>query len=139
MTALKTPTTVAEFNKEWLQYILEDWHNKSSTNQSSIDIISFEASKNGLQVKFNFWLGLLNIIRLQGQLSTTFLVDVKYVLDKSEQADKSLFVKVPLSGPAAVAFKSVNVREHSMLGQVLPELQTFIENHCTGKVDNLHN
>ena len=54
------------------------------------------------------------------------------MLDKSEQADKSLFVKVPLSGPAAVAFKSVNVREHSMLGQVLPELQTFIENHCTG-------
>ena len=138
MTALKTPTTVAEFNKEWLQFILEDWHNKSSTNQSSIDIISFEASKNGLQVRFNFWLGLLNIICLQGQLSTTFLVDVKYVLDKSEQADKSLFVKVPLSGPAAVAFKSVNVREHSMLGQVLPELQTFIENHCTGKVYNQH-
>ena len=46
-----------------------------------------------------------------------------------------MFVKVPLSGPAAVSFKSVNVREHSMLGQVLPELQTFIENHCTGKID----
>ena len=70
---------------------------------------------------------------MQGQLSTTFIVDVKYVLDKAEQAEKSLFVKVPLSGPSAVTFKSVNVREHSMLGQVLPELQTFIENHCTGK------
>ena len=53
MTSLKTPTTVAEFNKEWLKFILEDWHNKSSTNQSSIDIISFEASKNGLQVESN--------------------------------------------------------------------------------------
>ena len=53
MTSLKTPTTVAEFNKEWLKFILENWHNKSSTNQSSIDIISFEASKNGLQVDSN--------------------------------------------------------------------------------------
>ena len=50
MTSLKTPTSVAEFNKDWLQFILQDWHSKSSTNQSSIDIISFEASKNGLQV-----------------------------------------------------------------------------------------
>ena len=50
MTSLKTPTSVAEFNKEWLQFILQDWHSKSSTNHSSIDIISFEASKNGLQV-----------------------------------------------------------------------------------------
>lgn len=69
---------------------------------------------------------------MQGQLSTTFIVDVKYVVDKSEESEKSIFVKVPLSGPAAVNFKSVNVREHSMLGQVLPELQTFIENNCTG-------
>ena len=61
------------------------------------------------------------------------------MLDKSEQAEKSLFVKVPLSGPAAVSLKSVNVREHSMLGQVLPELQTFIENHCTGKIDTISN
>ena len=61
------------------------------------------------------------------------------MLDKSEQSEKSLFVKVPLSGPAAVSLKSVNVREHSMLGQVLPELQTFIENHCTGKIDTISN
>ena len=61
------------------------------------------------------------------------------MLDKSEQAEKSLFVKVPLSGPAAVSLKSVNVREHSMLGQVLPELQTFIENHCTGNIVTMTN
>ena len=37
---------------------------------------------------------ILFIICLQGQLSTTFIVDVKYVVNKSEQEEKSIFVKV---------------------------------------------
>ena len=45
---------------------------------------------------------------MQGQLSTTYTVDVKYVVDHTEQAEKSIFVKVPLTGPAAQNFKSVS-------------------------------
>ena len=85
-------------------------------------------------------------------------MDLKYVVNKTEEAEKSIFVKVPLTGPAAQNFKSVNkinfnmkrpkggksdagflklylkvnVREEGMLGQVLPQLQAFIEENCTG-------
>ena len=47
------------------------------------------------------------------------------------------FFQVPLTGPAAQNFKSVNVREHNMLGQVLPELQHFIETNCTGQTHEI--
>ena len=40
-----------------------------------------------------------------------------------------MFGQVPLPDQSGV-----NVREHAMLGRVLPELQTFIEDHCTGIV-----
>ena len=49
------------------------------------------------------------------------------------------FFQVPLTGPAAQNFKSVNVREHNMLGQVLPELQHFIETNCTGQTNKINN
>ena len=41
-------------------------------------------------------------------MSTTYIVDLKYVVNKTEEAEKSIFVKVPLTGPAAQNFKSVN-------------------------------
>ena len=53
------------------------------------------------------------------------------MVGNTEPGQKSLFVKVPLVGPAAQSFKAVNVREECMLTRVLPQLQTFIQQHCT--------
>ena len=41
-------------------------------------------------------------------MSTTYILDLKYLVNKTEEAEKSIFVKVPLTGPAAQNFKSVN-------------------------------
>ena len=83
----------------------------------------------------------------QGLLSTTYILDLEYrvVGDGGEAEQKSLFVKVTLDrGHLSWIYvdnivqvplpdqSGVNVREHAMLGRVLPELQTFIEDHCTG-------
>ena len=88
----KTPKSLSEFSKDWLLFILDDWFHKNHENLTSVDITSFNASKNALQ----------------GQLSTTYILDIKYVVNKTEEAEKSIFVKVPLTGPAAQNFKSVN-------------------------------
>ena len=79
-------------------------------------------------------------------------------MNNTDEQDKSIFLKVPLTGPNAENFKDVsrtclaiadyiyyqhiwrnyallfqvNVRENLMLGQVLPRLQYFIETNCTG-------
>ena len=51
-TIPKTPTGVAEFNKVWLKYVLEQWLNKNkSSQQKTVEITSFTANKNGLQVR----------------------------------------------------------------------------------------
>ena len=83
----------------------------------------------------------------QGLLSTTYILDLEYrvVGDGGEAEEKSLFVKVTLHRTSLLDLDNivqvplpdqsgVNVREHAMLGRVLPELQTFIEDHCTGIV-----
>ena len=105
-----TPQTVAEFSKEWLMFILDDWFHKTHENATNIDITNFSASKNSLQVNTrtieNIWRASAPIV-VQGQLSTTYIVDVKYLVDKTEEEEKSIFVKVPLSGPAAQNFRGV--------------------------------
>ena len=48
---MKTPKTVQDFSKEWLQYILEQWLNKEGKlEEKSVEILEFKASKNNLQV-----------------------------------------------------------------------------------------
>ena len=102
-----TPQSVSEFSKEWLRFILDDWFHKTHENATNIDITSFSASKNNLQVNAaSIWWDVAPIF-VQGQLSTTYIVDIKYLLDKTEEEEKSIFVKVPLSGPGAQNFQSV--------------------------------
>ena len=47
---MKTPTSIPEFNKEWLKFILEDWFNRKSNNNNDVEILEFKANKNSLQV-----------------------------------------------------------------------------------------
>ena len=106
-----TPKSVAEFSKDWLMFILDNWFHKNHENLTSVDITSFNASKNNLQVCIVRWNNLILMrpdTTWQGQLSTTYILDLKYVVNKTEEAEKSIFVKVPLTGPAAQNFKSVN-------------------------------
>jgi len=110
-----TPTCVEEFNKEWIKFVMDDWFIKNDIKTESVDIVSFSASLNSLQ----------------GLLSTTYIVDIDFTVDNEDLQKKSIFVKVPLTGPSAQNFKAVNVRENSMLGQVLPKLQHFIDENCT--------
>ena len=80
-TVPKTPTCLEEFDAEWFQFILESWLNRTSENKNShVSIKDFTASVNGLQ----------------GQLSTTYVIDVKYAVQDSEEEEeeKSIFVKV---------------------------------------------
>ena len=46
----ETPKSVTEFSKDWLIFILDDWFHKNHENLSSVEITSFNASKNNLQV-----------------------------------------------------------------------------------------
>jgi len=110
-----TPTCVEEFNKEWIKYVMDDWFAKNDIKTESVDIVNFAASLNSLQ----------------GLLSTTYIVDIDFTVDNADLQQKSIFLKVPLTGPSAQNFKAVNVRENSMLGQVLPKLQQFIDENCT--------
>jgi len=110
-----TPTCVEEFSREWLKYVLDDWFAKNDIKTEAVDIVSFSADLNSLQ----------------GLLSTTYIVDINFTVNNTDEQDKSIFLKVPLTGPNAENFKDVNVRENLMLGQVLPRLQYFIETNCT--------
>jgi len=110
-----TPTCPTQFSKAWLLHVLDDWFTQQGVDTSQVDIVDIAAARNGLQ----------------GQLSTTYTVDVEYMVGNTAPGQKSLFVKVPLVGPAAQSFKAVNVREECMLTRVLPQLQTFIQQHCT--------
>jgi len=110
-----TPTCVEQFTKEWLKYVMDDWFVKNDIKTEAVDIVHFSAALNSLQ----------------GLLSTTYIVDIDFTVNNSDQQSKSIFVKVPLTGHSAQNFKSVNVRENSMLGQVLPRMQNFIDANCT--------
>ena len=82
-TVPKTPTCLEEFDAEWLQFILESWLNRTSDKKTNhVSIKDFTASVNGLQ----------------GQLSTTYVIDVKYAVQDSEEEEeeKSIFVKVSI-------------------------------------------
>ena len=51
------------------------------------------------------------LLNVKGLLSTTFIVDVAYRSGADETREtKSLFVKVPLRGPEAVAYDGVSLR-----------------------------
>ena len=82
-TVPKTPTCLEEFDAEWLQFILESWLSRTSDKKTNhVSIKDFTASVNGLQ----------------GQLSTTYVIDVKYAVQDSEEEEeeKSIFVKVSI-------------------------------------------
>ena len=55
----KTPKSVTEFSKDWLMFILESWFDKNHENLTSVDITSFNASKNNLQVCIVRWNNLI--------------------------------------------------------------------------------
>ena len=46
-----TPTSVEEFNKEWIKFVMDDWFIKNDIKTESVDIVSFSASLNSLQVR----------------------------------------------------------------------------------------
>ena len=51
-----TPHSVAEFSKEWLLFVLDGWFHKNHENLTSVDITSFTANKNNLQVNRKIFL-----------------------------------------------------------------------------------
>ena len=48
-----TPTCVEEFSREWLKYVLDDWFAKNDIKTEAVDIVSFSAALNSLQVIVN--------------------------------------------------------------------------------------
>ena len=45
-----TPTCVGEFNREWIKYVMDEWFVKNSTRTEFVDILSFSAALNTVQV-----------------------------------------------------------------------------------------
>ncbi|CAM6053922.1 unnamed protein product [Sphagnum tenellum] len=106
----RTPSSESEFTKEWILHVLQD---SLSQDDGPIEVISFEARKN----------------EVQGILSTTFVVDIQLRVGDSN-LKKSIFVKVPLKDEPA--YRNVNIREATMLREVLPQLQSFLDEKCDG-------
>ena len=55
--------------------------------------------------------------------------------DEDGNRTKSIFVKVPLKASnemESLMYRAVNMREKIMLTQVLPKLQTFLDEKCEG-------
>ena len=55
--------------------------------------------------------------------------------DEDGNRTKSIFVKVPLKANnemESLMYRAVNMREKIMLTQVLPKLQTFLDEKCEG-------
>ena len=46
-----TPNCVEEFNKEWIKFVMDDWFIKNDIKTEAVDIVSFSASLNSLQVR----------------------------------------------------------------------------------------
>jgi len=129
-----TPQSVEEFSQEWVSpHMMEYWGTMKGKDTEKIQIVSVKAEKNSLQ----------------GILSQTFIVDVVYkddnpILDEFDDSPpededgnrtKSIFVKVPLKANnemESLMYRAVNMREKIMLTQVLPKLQTFLDEKCEG-------
>ena len=45
-----TPTCVAEVSREWIKYVMDGWFAKNNIRTESVDIISFSAALNNVQV-----------------------------------------------------------------------------------------
>ena len=88
-----TPTSVTEFTNEWVKFVLADWFKKNEKDPEKVNILNISPSLNGLQ----------------GLLSTTYIVDVKYEYS-GEEGEKSIFVKVPLTGDAAKSLGMQNIK-----------------------------
>ena len=55
-----TPSCVGEFNREWIKYVMDGWFVKNSIRPQSVDILSFYAALNSVQVMK--LLGQLNLV-----------------------------------------------------------------------------
>ena len=110
-----TPQSEEAFTPEWVASVTNDYFTQEDLDPKDIDILSVQACKN----------------EVQGILSTTYIVDAKYKnSEEEEEKDLSLFVKVPLKGDQL--FETVNKRELIMFRDVLPKLQTFLDEECKG-------
>ena len=45
-----TPSCVGEFSREWIKYVMDEWFVKTSIRTESVDILSFYAALNTVQV-----------------------------------------------------------------------------------------
>jgi len=108
-----TPTTVEAFDPVWAKHVLSGWFLKNDFPVESVNVLRVSASLNSLQ----------------GLLSTTYQVEVAFSVKGGAEEQKSIFVKVPLTGSKAQDYKEVNTREFAMLSDVLPKLQTYILDH----------
>ena len=45
-----TPSCVGEFNREWIKYVMDEWFVKNSIRTEFVDILSFYAALNTVQV-----------------------------------------------------------------------------------------
>ena len=45
-----TPSCVGEFSREWIKYVMDRWFVKNSIRTESVDILSFYAALNTVQV-----------------------------------------------------------------------------------------
>jgi len=79
-----TPTSLEEFTPEWISFIMKDWFAKNEKDPENVKILEIVPKLN----------------TQQGMLSTTYIVDVKYEYN-DEKEEKSLFVKIPLTGDLA--------------------------------------
>ena len=65
-------------------------------------------------------------------LSTTYIVDVYYEEEGKEDGEKSIFVKVPLTGEASKDFKQVGVLSGSLAENISGWFRSMWENtRCT--------
>jgi len=110
----KTPTKIEDFTQVWAAAVLEKTWSDIDIDSNKVEIVSVEAKLNGLQ----------------GLLSTTYIVDVQYSYEGTEDT-KSIFVKIPLNKDGEATYHEANTREHTMFTEVLPKLQTFLTDKCT--------
>ncbi len=98
-----TPQSEAEFTPEWTKAVMRSYFvDDLEVDPGDVEVTEVRAAKN----------------EVQGILSVTYVVDVKYRVRKGaeneeEEGEKSIFVKVPLQGEPM--HHSVNVRELTML------------------------
>lgn len=134
MEAENDESPLPSFTIPWVKSFMDGYFQRKGKDPTKIDIIDLKIQKNSIQ----------------GILSTAYLIDVMFKdlnppLDEFEEAEmeesedgvrtKSIFVKVPLKGTSSAEsalFKAFNERELTMLVDVLPKLQTFLDERCDG-------